>query len=253
MKLKVLTALVIFYSSCVEKEKLTFEDFDKAYSTTHFDYFTHSDDYIDTTWQEKYIRWLLAELNIKDSGKIEYYKVQSKEKMVELFDFEMNGYAKVDSNQLFTIWPKDNHECVHLIVCRNIGCPPALFGEGMAVAYQANFVNDSVYFSWNGMDLNILAKRYLENNKIPPLDSLMGIESFWKYDMNILYPISGSFTRFLINKHGIENFKGFIQGKEYLDSSAVIKSAFLQAFKVTIYVEWQNWITMLKEMKTDEI
>ncbi|RMD98907.1 MAG: tetratricopeptide repeat protein [Deltaproteobacteria bacterium] len=54
--------------------------------------------------------------------------------------------------------------------------------------------------------------------KAPPLDRLLAPTGFWRHASGKAYTLSGSFVRFLIERHGIETFKAFYGGDSFPES-----------------------------------
>ena len=70
-----------------------------------------------------------------------------------------NGFAEPGTTRFHTIWQIDNHEGVHTLVILQIGHPPALFNEGVAVAHQTEPAQSILTPRWNGTDLHVLARQ----------------------------------------------------------------------------------------------
>lgn len=216
----------------------------ETFSTKHFDYFYSKSDniIIDTVWQEAYYQWLISQLNITLNEKLQYCKYRDKEHLMRVTGHNGNGYAEVGTLKFHTIWQAENHECVHSIVTKLIGHPPALFNEGIAVAYQANYFGYPEFIpGWNNQDFNTLSKAFKQNGSIPELDKLLGTNSYWDYDSNITYPISGSFVRYMINHYSLEKMKAFITICDFNDSKAKIHNDFFTTYGITIENAWSEW------------
>jgi hypothetical protein len=84
-------------------------------------------------------------------------------------------------------------------------------------------------------------KKYKQNGEIPPLDKLLGTYSFWDYDSNITYPVSGSFVRYLIDHYGLIKMKEFIRISKFEDSKEKINKDFMQTFGLSIENVWSEW------------
>jgi len=216
----------------------------ETFSSKYFDYFySKSDkDKIDTVWQEKYYVWLIEQLDVSVSEKLQYYKYRDNEHIKRVTGRSGNGFAEVGTYKFHTIWKADNHECVHSIVIQLIGHPAALFNEGIAVAHSANYLNSPDFIpGWNNQDFNTLSKDFKQNGKTPSLDKLLGIYSYWDYSSNITYPISGSFVRYLIDHYSIEKMKAFITICDFNDSKEKIHSDFYNTYGFTIENAWSEW------------
>lgn len=222
-----------------ESDKLTL-----SFSSKHYDYFkSKSDlDIIDTAWQEKYYEWMVEQLNIIVPEKIQYYKYRDQAHKLLLTGEAGNGFAEIGTYKLHTIWKAETHESVHVVVTKVVGHPPALFNEGIAVAYSANyFIRPDFIPCWNNQDFNVLSKSYRQNGNIPSLDKLLGTVTFWDFSSNITYPISGSFIRFLINQYGIAKMKSFITISDFYDSKIKIHNDFYNTYGKTIESAWDEW------------
>lgn len=226
-----------------EEDKLTV-----TFSTMHFDYFqSKSDpDKIDTIWQESYYEWLVGQLNLTIPEKILYHKYRDQAHKKRLTGKLGNGFAELGTFKIHTIWDVDNHECVHIIVTQAIGHPPAIFNEGIAVAYQANYFKYPEFLpDWNGQDFNLLSKNYQKRNDIPSLDKLLGIYSFWDYSPDITYPVSGSFVRYLIDRYGIVKMKSFISKSDYNDPKDKIRIDFYNIYGFSLENGWAEWVNFI--------
>lgn len=97
-----------------------------------------------------------------------------------------------------------HHELTH-VVMGELGNPPALFREGLAVYMQAGHL-------WNGQHVDESAANLLRNRQLTPLSKLISRTEIGSQDDDgrIAYPASASFVKFLIGKYGTERF-----GKAY--------------------------------------
>lgn len=222
-----------------EEDKLTV-----TFSSKHFAYFqSESDvDILDTVWQEKYYEWMVEQLDIIVTEKIQYYKYRDKAHKERLTGTTGNGFAEIGTYKFHTIWKADNHECVHVVVTQLIGQPPALFNEGIAVAHSANYlIRPNFVPCWNSQDFNKLSKYYKQNGNMPSLDKLLGTITFGDYDSNITYPIAGSFIRFLIDQYGIIKMKSFISTSGFYDTKDKFHNDFYDTYGKTIESAWAEW------------
>lgn len=90
------------------------------------------------------------------------------------------------------------HELAHTIISRKIGFQPnSFFCEGFAV-YTGYFMEDNSYA--NDLDSTIIHHNLLSEEIITGPDHRF-------YSFPPLYPVSGVFTRFIVDKIGIETFK----------------------------------------------
>lgn len=140
-----------------------------------------------------------------------------------------------------TIWPIDDHEGVHTLVILQIGHPPALFNEGVAVAHQTDPARGILTPRWNGTDLHALARQYDVAGRIPPLTSLFRSSAFFSFDSNVTYSCAGSFVRYLIDKYGLSALKAYFASATFDDAPSITESRFLAAYGRTLTALWEEW------------
>lgn len=250
-KLLVVVACLATLASCSDVYQPS-DDPDElkyAYSSRHFDYYISDDDPVtpDTTFQELYLDWVVRQLGVSFSEKIAYHKYQNRSHLSQVTGLSTNAAADYGENRLHTIWPVDNHEITHLILDQSLGRPPALFDEGMAVAYQAAWTSTGdININWNGRDFHSLAKEYLSNNQIPQLDDLLETYGVWEHDANITYPLAGSFVSHLISQNGIGTIKAFLDKSEFANSPSKIKADFNEVVDLELEQAWLNWLSFVE-------
>lgn len=169
--------ILICFSSCQKESMITESDkLSMEMNSTHLVYHYSGSDVtkVDTAWQENYIKILLDSLDIKLSEKLHFYKYRDRDHLHRVHGRATNGFAEPGTLKFHTIWPTDNHECVHNLIIKYFGHPPALWNEGIAVAFQFNYLK---YYDkqarWNGVLLPDWSKQFLQQNKIPAIDSLI--------------------------------------------------------------------------------
>ncbi|MDX1666530.1 MAG: hypothetical protein R3350_04850 [Saprospiraceae bacterium] len=253
ISLLIVALLSIWLAACEKSEfapPTESDELTEHLSGLHFDfYYSPTDrDTIDVLWQERFYRWVSRELEVETEEKLQYFKYRDRAHIKRMTGRQTSGFAEVGTYNFHTIWKIDNHECVHTLVTQLIGHPPALFNEGIAVAYQANYFKyPSFEPDWNGMDFHRLAGEFVRNGTLPDLEELLGTNSFWNYDPNITYPVSGSFVRFLIDAHGIQKMKQLIAGSDFLDDRGKIKSDFTGVYAISIEQAWNEWMQFIAD------
>lgn len=92
------------------------------------------------------------------------------------------------------------HELTH-IVASQIGHPPALLNEGLAVYMQAGH-------KWNDENVDVTAGELLREGKLAPLTELIKRTEIGSRpdDGEVAYPQSASFVKFLIDRYGRGQF-----------------------------------------------
>ena len=250
-KFKVFLILVIsiFISCKKENPAILKEDLlTEHVSSKHFDYYYSKaeQEIIDTNWQEKFYTWLIDTLDLTLDTNLKYYKYRDINHIRRVTGKKTNGFAEIGTYKFHTIWKAENHECVHTIVTQLIGHPPALINEGIAVAYSADYLKFPNFIPlWNGQDFNQLSKGFDQNGEIPPLDKLLGVYTFWDYNPNLTYPISGSFVHYLIDTYGLVKMKAFIRLSGFEDSKENIRNDFFSIYSLTIDNAWITWINFI--------
>ena len=120
---------------------------------------------------------------------------------------DTNGFAEPGTTRFHTIWQIDNHEGVHTLVILQIGHPPALFNEGVAVGSpdRAGAIDPDPAMERDRPSRT--REAYDAAGRIPPLSSLLRSTDFFGFDANVMYPCAGSFVRYLIDTFGLAPLK----------------------------------------------
>jgi len=91
------------------------------------------------------------------------------------------------------------HEIVHVIAKNALGEPGTFFlNEGLAVALEETRL---------GMHLHDWTKKFIEEKRLPSLNTLIDNSRWFDIAYEISYPVSGSFVNYLINMYGAYNIK----------------------------------------------
>jgi carboxyl-terminal processing protease len=92
------------------------------------------------------------------------------------------------------------HELTHIIMA-DVGSPPALFREGLAVYMQEGE-------RWHGQPVDVIAARLLQEHRLVPLARLFvrGEIGSQGDDGEVAYPEAASFVKFLVETHGRDKF-----------------------------------------------
>jgi hypothetical protein len=188
-----------------------------------------------------YYEWLVLALQLQPSPRLDYYKYRDRAHLLALTGRNTNGFAEPGTTRFHTIWPIDDHEGVHTLVILQIGHPPALFNEGVAVAHQTDPARGILTPRWNGTDLHALARQYDVAGRIPPLTSLLRNSDFFSFDSNVTYRCAGSFVRYLIDKYGLSALKAYFASATFDDAPSITESRFLAAYGRTLTALWEEW------------
>jgi hypothetical protein len=215
-------------------------------TTAHYVFHAAPGDSIDTAWQEQYHEWLTAALEVASPTRLEYYKYRDVAHLEALTGHESGtGFAEDGGPRFHTIWPIDNHEAVHALVMLQIGHPPPLFNEGVAVAHQTFPDRGRLTPTWNGTDLHQLARGFLETQRLPALTSLLRGSDFIAQDANVTYPSAGSFVRYLIDTHGLAPFKSYVSAARADDDATTTRGRVATAYGRSLdelWAEWRAWL-----------
>jgi hypothetical protein len=238
----------VLYVGC-HKDQFVPSILSEHIESQHFDYYYDPLDTLapDTSWQERYFEWLIQETGLIPSQKFVFLKYMDREQLYQLTGRDMNAFAESNHHTLHTIWPVDNHECVHILVNNAYGFSPALFDEGIAVAHQATLQNGQFVPGWNGEDFHAICRQFVENDALPGLEQILENDDFWKIDPAITYPVSGSFCRFLLDRYGVEPYFGLIDGLSLQSDQKKIKSEYTKIFGASIVEDWDSWQTFIAE------
>lgn len=218
-------------------------------TSRHFDFYFDPTDTVgvDTSWQESYFEWLIHETGINPDQKIVFLKYRNREQLYQLTGRDMNAFAESNYHTLHTIWPVDNHECVHILVNNAYGFSPALFDEGIAVAHQATWQNGQFVPGWNGEDFHAICRQFVENDALPGLEQILENDDFWKIDPAITYPVSGSFCRFLLDRYGHNLYFELIEGLSLQSDQKKICTEYEKNFANSIDKDWKAWIDFIRD------
>ena len=217
-------------------------------TTTSVHYTIHSapGDTVDTAWQDAYYEWLQTALQLQPSPRLDYYKYRDRGHLKALTGRDTNGFADAGTTRFHTIWPTDNHEGVHTVVILQIGHPPPLFTEGIAVAHQTNPPQGILRPRWNGTDLHELARRYDAAGRLPALRSLLAKPDFFDFDANVTYPCAGSFVLYLIDSQGLAPLKKYFATATSDDAASTTESRFLAAYGRPLTAVWDDWLAWIR-------
>ncbi|MHC4757582.1 MAG: peptidase MA family metallohydrolase [Planctomycetota bacterium] len=147
-----------------------------------------------------------------------FYPDQTTKKMCTLHTG--NGLAR--GNMIAEVYNEEtkldpHHELTHVIMGQ-IGDPPALFNEGLAVYMQTGHI-------WNDQHVDKTAIDLLESGKLISLSKLITRTEIGSQndDGEIAYPASASFVKFLIDNYGKERFINAYKELKNNDHSVDIK------------------------------
>jgi hypothetical protein len=211
----------------------------------HFTYLSAAGDVADTTWMETYIAWLSGALKVDALPKLEFHKYRDRQHMQAITGRVTNGFAEPGTVRFHTIWPQDNHEVVHVVAILKYGHPPALFNEGIAVAHQMIPPEGIFYAQWNRRNVHTIAAEALVAKRIPDLGSILESRTFFSFDESLMYPVSGSFVRYLIDSRGLDRLRSYMSASTFDDQPGRTRALFEAAYGETLDKVWSSWLASL--------
>jgi hypothetical protein len=207
-----------------------------------------SGDTVDVEWQEAYNAWVTARLGMQPP-KVEYRKYQSREAMGRYTgNYNTNGFAEPDQWRLHTIWPRDNHEIVHLYTAP-VGRPSDFFNEGLAVAFQTDPAIGRFDAWFNGIEVHAACRDYLRDGRLPlPVADYATTSAFRSIPDQVLsYRYAGSFVRFLVDRYGLPVTLDFVRGGGGRDESlAAIRARAATVFGRSLDGLESEWLAFLR-------
>jgi hypothetical protein len=169
-------------------------------STEHYDFHWFAEAPISEEMQranERALARLILELGVSPPPRVAYYRYASKQQKAELTG--NGGNAHTDLRAIYTIWPGDAHEIVHILTQQWGETDRALLGEGIAVHASGN---------WQGRPVDDYARDLLVAGKIPPLSTLASTDdAFRGADSLVTYAAAGSFVGYLVRLKDMAAFK----------------------------------------------
>jgi len=212
--------------------------------TPHFVFHYSANDSVDTEWQEAYHVWAVAQLGVTPAV-IEYNKYRDRAQMGQITGHgSTNGYAEPAAATIHTIWKIDNHEVVH-VYAGPWGSPAALFGEGLAVAFQTNPQAGDFVAKWSGTPVHDLARRFRAQGQLLSIPSIAETAAFRARDEGVTYPEAGSFVRFLIDSEGIAPMRRLYGSMGPDAPLATVRSAFAGVYGFSLDEAEQRWLAFL--------
>lgn len=237
--------LLPFLSACGAGPVAPEDQLVRLSESGHFVFFASEGDptVFDTVYQERHFAWVLTGLALSYPGKVSFLKYRDRAHLERATGRKTNGFAEPDQGRFHTIWTMDNHEYIHVVFVNRVGNPPALFNEGVAVAFHGASLSGSFEGPplWNGVSSDRLARDMLLAGTLPSLDDLAESKRFRSIDDQVTYPIAGSFVRFLIDRGQIESFKAFAKACGSGSGTAEIKRQFEGVYGTPLASWWGEW------------
>jgi hypothetical protein len=214
--------------------------------TAAFEYRYAPGDSVDVEWQEGYHRWAIAALDLPAPRRIRYNKYRSREHMGSLIgNGGTNGFADAERFEIHTIWPRDNHEVVHLYSSA-FGRPVALWSEGLAVAFQTDPASGDLLPRWNRVPVDDHARAFRAQGRLIPTAELLTTAGFRRFDANVTYPQAGSFVRFVLDTCGLGGVKRLFASGSSSDTADSVTAQYESACGQTLQDTEAAWLRRLE-------
>ena len=154
-------------------------------------------------------------LNLNSSGKIRSYiypDIETRKKIVGAGETTIANPVHKEIHMVYSSFPHPilKHELVH-VMAGDFGSeylkisPKIGLLEGIAVAADWN---------GNGYTRHQYSKSLIEKNMAPDIEDIVGF-GFWYAPPQVSYTLMGSFSRYLIDTYGIENFKTLYKSGDF--------------------------------------
>jgi hypothetical protein len=217
--------------------------------TASMRYYYEPGDTIDVEWQEIYGAWALGRLGVQPPQQVEYRKYLSRDAMGRhTGNFNTNGYAEPERWRFHAIWPRDNHELVHVYTAL-IGRPSDFFNEGIAVSFQTDPARGDFAVRFNGEVVHDASRRYLLAGSLPlPLSRAVTTDGFRAIqDSTLSYRMAGSLVLYLTERFGLPAVLNFFRGTSRDESLTTIRNRMQTTFGVSLDDAEQAWLSMLRD------
>lgn len=165
-------------------------------------------------------------LGVAPAARIAFYKYASSAAKEEFIGDPGNAHVARDKMEIHSLFARDRHEIVHLLA-REIGNPPAILGEGLAVHLAG---------PWHGKTNRAWTGEFLADGRYVVLPEILDTRSFRAGDDLVTYPECGAFVEFLVETHGWPRVRA-LYGAARADGSA---EDFRKAFRDSLGVSFEE-------------
>jgi hypothetical protein len=182
---------------------------------------------------------------VTGAPKIRYYKYGSQAELQQALGRPREGYAYPTGWQstVHSVYSCHPHEVIHAVT-QAIGRPPALFEEGVAVAYDWRFALEEG-------DVHALARRKLVEQKLFPLRSILTTSGFHAYNSMTSYVEAGSFVKYLIDTYGPGKMRSLFALPRHSDLHAT-EAAFTEIYGQSLSEVESAWWGFLRAWRPPE-
>jgi hypothetical protein len=219
--------------------------------SAHYVYYYNAGDTVDTGAQEEYHAWATSLLDIFPTRKIVTYKYRDTAQLNQVLRLNVGPGSCLARPERFEVhctvtW--NDHEVVHVLVSL-IGQPPSYFNEGLAVALSVNRRGrnfDETRGWWQNGLSHARAREHSASGNLIPIREVLETSAWNSRDARYLYPQSGSFVSFLIDRHGVPPLRELVHGSKWNDPGHVTEERFQAVFGFSIYEAERAWHDFLR-------
>jgi len=214
----------------------------------HFVYYTQSDQRI-PNWAVELNEITYAKVArlfpVTRTTKVKYYKYRSQAGLQQVFGRPRKGYADPtdQGGTVHSIYSCHPHEVIHALTYP-LGRPPALFEEGIAVAYDWRFAMEEG-------EVHALAQGKLMRQDLFPLYSILTTRGFQINDNTTVYIEAGSFVKYLMDTYGPGKMRSLFTVPRYGDLQE-IKTAFQEIYGQSLSEAESEWWAFLRAWRPPE-
>lgn len=185
-------------------------------------------------------------LSVTGVPKIKYYRYNSQTDLQQAFGRPRKGYTYQtdEGSVIHSIYSCHPHEVIHAITY-HLGRPPALFEEGVAVAYDWRFAIEEG-------DVHALARRKLLQQKLLPLRLILTTKDFHLYDSATVYIEAGSFVKYLMDTYGPDKMRSLFTVLPSYSDIQEIETAFQQIYGQSVSEMESQWWAFLRAWRRPE-
>ncbi len=243
--------VLVVTTGCSQQRTYITRPLTETARTAHFVFHYAPGDPVNADWQERFYEWATATIGVTTDRPIEYYKYLSRDHMREVIGVgNSNAHAVFRTFALHTLWGADNHETVHLLMSRFAAPGPVpLLSEGFDVAHQVDPVKGDFQPKWNGKYLPEHLAAFRADGRFVPPTQMLTIKAFRTVDDLVSYPISGAFTRYLIDRFGYAKVKELLTRGKPDDTEATVRAEFVSVMGATVEELEARW---LKDLTTKD-
>ena len=147
------------------------------------------------------------ELKELETHKIYYILCKDEEEIKLLTGFQTRGMYNLAYDFVITTFNAHYHELLHLLMNFKLQRLPLythpFFQEGFAVAFGGR----------GGKEPDVILRLglFLYNSEMLDYSSLLSREDFYRVNVSLSYPVSGLYSKFLVEQIGIEEYLGLYQ------------------------------------------